>query len=148
MLNNIYFPCIIYPRTKVWVHLVWSARNGGNMPENEKRRFKRMTANLQLNISNLFNQDNVVISNVDAPINVIDISKGGIGFVTAATLPIGYYFNAKLQLGDENSMLYTVVRIVRSSLSEDGAHTNYGAEFIGLAPVLDFIFDKYEKEHE
>lgn len=114
------------------------------MPENEKRRFKRMTANLQLNISSLFNQDNVVISDVDAPITVVDISKGGIGFVTKATLPIGYYFNAKLQLGDEDSMLYTVVRIVRSSLSEDGTSTHYGAEFIGLAPILDFIFDQYE----
>lgn len=112
--------------------------------DNEKRRYKRMSANLQLNISNLFNQDNVVISGVDAPITVVDISKGGIGFNTTATLPIGYYFNAKLELGDENSMLYTVVKIVRSNLSADGSYTNYGAEFIGLAPVLDFIFDKYE----
>jgi c-di-GMP-binding flagellar brake protein YcgR len=114
------------------------------MIENEKRRFKRMNANLELNISKLFNQDNVIISNVDAPITVVDISKGGIGFITTATLPIGYYFNAKLQLGDEDSMLYTVVRIVRCTLSENGEASRYGAEFIGLAPVLDFIFDQYE----
>lgn len=114
----------------------------------DKRRYKRMSANLHLNISNLFNQDNVVISGVDAPITVIDISKGGIGFNTTATLPVGYYFNAKLELGDKNSMLYTVVRIVRSNLSSDGTHTNYGAEFIGLAPVLDFIFDNYEIQLE
>lgn len=114
----------------------------------EKRRFKRMNVHLELNISNLFQQDNIVISDVNAPITVIDISKGGIGFVTAANLPIGYYFNAKIQLGDEDSMLYTVVKIVRSMPTKDGDLINYGAEFIGLAPVLDFIFDEYEMKTE
>ncbi len=114
------------------------------MPENEKRRFKRMNVDLKLKISKLFNQDNVIITDVDAPIEVIDISKGGIGFITSSTLPMGYFFNAKIQLGDEDSMLYTVVKIVRSRLSDDEKSTNYGAEFIGLAPILDFIFDEYE----
>lgn len=114
----------------------------------EKRRYKRMNAHLELNISNLFNQDNVILSDINAPITVVDISKGGIGFVTTSTLPIGYYFNAKIQLGDEDSLLYTVVKIIRCSPSKDGDLINYGAEFIGLAPVLDFIFDEYETKIE
>lgn len=46
------------------------------MPEKEKRRYKRMNVDLKLNISKLFHQDNGVIANIDAPIEVTDISKG------------------------------------------------------------------------
>lgn len=113
------------------------------MPENEKRRFKRMNVDLKLNISKLFKQDNEAITNIDAPIEVTDISKGGIGFISSATLPVGYYFNAKICLGDDDSILYTVVKIVRSHIS-DNYSFNYGAEFVGLSPILNFIFDDYE----
>ncbi len=113
------------------------------MPEKEKRRYKRMNVDLKLNISKLFHQDNEVIANIDAPIEVTDISKGGIGFTSSATLPTGYYFNAKIKLGGDDSILYTVVRIVRSRLC-DNELKNYGAEFIGLAPILNYIFDDYE----
>ena len=110
----------------------------------EKRRSKRMDINLKLNISNLFKQDNVIISNIDAPIEVTDISKGGIGFDTKASLPEGYYFNACITLGNDDSQIYTVLRILRSSLLEDKQVTHYGAEFIGKADILDYIFDSYE----
>lgn len=114
----------------------------------EKRRSKRMDINLKLNISNLFKQDNVIIANIDAPIEVTDISKGGIGFDTTASLPIGYYFNACITLGNDDSQIYTVVRILRSSPSkEDNTITHYGAEFVGKADILDYIFDSYEKSN-
>lgn len=118
------------------------------MKEHEKRRYKRLDINLTLNISNLFKQDNVTVAGTDAPIHVVNISKGGLGFQTTATLPIGYYFNAKIKLGNEDSMLYTVVRIIRSELDSDGSTIYYGAEFIGLAPILDYIFDNYESNQE
>ena len=44
----------------------------------EKRRFKRMKADLSLNVSSLFKQDNMEIKNLDSPIKVINISEGGI----------------------------------------------------------------------
>ena len=46
----------------------------------EKRRFKRMKADLRLNVSSLFNQDNKEIKNLDSPITVTNISEGGIAF--------------------------------------------------------------------
>ena len=46
----------------------------------EKRRFKRMKADLSLNVSSLFKQDNMEIKNLDSPIKVINISEGGIAF--------------------------------------------------------------------
>ena len=46
----------------------------------EKRRYNRHKANLTLNVSKLFKQDYINIRNLDSPINITDISKGGIGF--------------------------------------------------------------------
>ena len=46
----------------------------------EKRRDKRFNVKLELVISSLFKQDNICVENIDAPITVVDISKGGIGF--------------------------------------------------------------------
>ena len=110
----------------------------------EKRRAKRMQVELNLKISSLFMQDNVKVENIDAPINVINISKGGIAFISESVLPLDYYFNATLNLGDEDASLYCVVKIIRTKELADGMHL-YGCEMIGLAPVLSFIFDNYEK---
>ena len=96
---------------------------------------------MSLKISNIFRQNNELITKIDAPINVTNISKRGIGFETQASLPIGYYFNAKINLGNNLSSLYTVVQIVRVEPYED--HMYYGCEFIGLAPILDFVFEDF-----
>ena len=107
----------------------------------EKRSSKRIDVDMKLKISDLFKQDNVKIGNIDAPITVTNISKTGIGFITDALLPVGYYFNTKLTLGDENALLYTVVQIVRVEAKDDTMY--YGAKFIGLAPILDIIFEDF-----
>ncbi len=112
----------------------------------EKRRSKRLDIKLTLSISSLFRQDNEAI-NIDSPIVVTDISKNGIGFESENFLPIGYYFNAEIQLGSQDSKLYCVVKIVRSHIMEGSDNLyHYGCEYVGMAPVLDFIFDDYEEE--
>lgn len=112
----------------------------------EKRRNPRMNITMELSISSLFKQDNDAI-NINSPITITDISKSGIGFITDDFLPIGYYFNACLQLGRQDAKLYCVVRIIRSQV-KDGSDSKYiyGCEFVGMAPVLDFIFDEYAAE--
>lgn len=113
----------------------------------EKRRNKRLPITLELSVSSLFKQNNVKVEVKDAPIVVTDISKGGIGFECESILPIGYYFNAKLELGSSDSVLYTVVKIIRSREGNEGKVV-YGCEFVGLAPVLGYIFDEYEAKLE
>lgn len=114
----------------------------------EKRRHKRMPAELYLDISSLFKQDNVKVDNVHAPIEVIDVSKSGIGFKSKSILPVGYYFNARLVLGTRvDSSLNCVVQIIRNQLCDDGTY-KYGCEFVGHAGILDYIFDEYEQELE
>ena len=111
----------------------------------EKRKTKRLPIKLELSVSSLFKQDNVRVDVKDAPIVVTDVSKGGIGFESESILPIGYYFNAKLEMGSSDSILYTVVKIIRSAEGE-GEKIIYGCEFVGLAPVLGYIFDEYEEK--
>lgn len=111
----------------------------------EKRRSKRYPIDLKLEISSLFKQDNVRVNHIDAPIEVVNISKMGIGFQSKCQLPIDFYFNAKLTLGDSDSNLYAVVRIMRIEKIDSETYM-YGSEFIGLAPVLSYIFDEYEEK--
>ena len=114
----------------------------------EKRRFKRMKADLSLNVSSLFKQDNMEIKNLDSPIKVINISEGGIAFESKSMLPINFYFNAALNLGSETDTLYSVVKIIRSQPIEGTDNYLYGCEFVGMAPFLGYIFDEYEAKIE
>lgn len=110
----------------------------------EKRKAIRMKADLKLNVSSLFKQNNITIADVDSPIEVLDVSKSGIGFNSKSILPMGFYFNAALQLGSADNILYCVVKIVRCEPLSDNDY-NYGCEFVGMAPILDYIFDDYEQ---
>lgn len=109
----------------------------------EQRRSKRVQLHMVLEVSSLFKQDNVKVSNLHAPIEIINISKSGIGFETESILPIGYYFNARLEFVKSGEALNCVVRILRQSKSENGKNF-YGCEFVGMASVFDYIFDEIE----
>lgn len=112
----------------------------------EKRRFKRLKADLKLNVSSLFNQSNVQIRNLDSPIVVTNISKSGIGFESKSILPLNFYFNAALRLGSEEDVLYSVIKIIRCQPINEKDTYAYGCEFVGMAPILTYIFDEYEAE--
>lgn len=114
----------------------------------EQRRSRRMPMKLKLNVSSLFKQDNVQVKNLDAEIEVTDISRTGIGFISESVLPIGYFFNARLELGDEPSnneeqTLFCVVKIIRSRELGNGK-INYGCRFIGMSSIFSDIFDNLE----
>lgn len=106
----------------------------------EMRREKRWPAQLHLEISSLFRQDNIKVENINAPIEVIDVSKAGIGFKTESILPIGYYFNARLELGGD-SALNCVVRILRQQ--DKGDYFIYGCEIVGAAAIMDYVVNDY-----
>ena len=109
----------------------------------EKRRFKRLPVHLALEISELFNQDNNIIRDLNTEIHVFDISKAGIGFTSPAFLPEDYYFNATITLGSTNQKVLTVVKIL-NRVETDGNLYRYGCEFVGLAGIFDKIFKIYE----
>ena len=109
----------------------------------ERRKAKRMPVTLTLEICNLYKQNHVQVSDLHAPIEVINISKTGIGFRTQSVLPIGYYFTANINLGTEDT-LRSVVEIIRAQEEEDS--TLYGCEFVGMADVLSYVFEDYDKK--
>ena len=109
----------------------------------EKRRSDRIPVRMQLSISDLFNHELSGIHQLDAPIEVVDISRHGIGFVTECILPIDYYFNAKLDLEDEKAAsIFTIVKIVRFEIIEKDLY-HYGCEFSNLPDNLADIVEKY-----
>lgn len=114
----------------------------------EKRRFKRYEAELNLKISSLFKQDNVQVKDIETPIKVINVSRSGIAFTANSILPVGFYFNAELKLGEDDAVLYSVVKIVRKEYLVLENTNRYGCEFVGLSPVFGYIFDNFEGENE
>lgn len=111
----------------------------------EKRRFKRLPIQLNLEVSEVFKQDNDVIRDLNTEIQVFDISKNGIGFTTSTYLPEEYYFNATIMLENSEQKILTVVKILHRFELEDGLY-RYGCEFTGMAGIFDFVFDDYEKQ--
>ncbi len=109
----------------------------------EHRKSKRVELHMSLEVSSLFKQDNIKVNNIHAPIDIINISKSGIGFETESILPIGYYFNARLEFLNKGEALNCVVRILRQDKSKNGKNF-YGCEFVGMASVFDYIFDNIE----
>ncbi len=112
----------------------------------ERRRYRRLPIELCLEVDEVFKQDNVIIKDVGASISVFDISRSGIGFLSEADLPIGYYFRGTINLGN-GDFFRVVIQIIRVT-AMDGKGKNYGAEFVGLAPFLADKVDKYEKTLE
>lgn len=109
----------------------------------DKRRAKRLPIKLDLTISDLFCQDNVKANIDEADIEVFDISTRGIGFYSKSVLPLNFYFNAKIVLGEPDNLVYTVVKIVR--IQKTDTSFIYGCEFVGLPEILHPAFERYEK---
>lgn len=113
----------------------------------EQRRNLRVPVKLNLEVSDIFKQDNIKVCNIHAPIEVIDISRDGIGFVTKSILPIGFYFNARLEFAGSTNAINCVVQIIRQHKSEDGLY-HYGCEFIGMPAVFDYVFEEMEEKYK
>lgn len=109
----------------------------------ERRRYKRLPIDLSLEVDEIFKQDNVIVGNIGASITVYDISRSGIGFVSEANLPVGYYFRGNINFGN-GDFFRVVIQIVRTGLAEGNLKV-YGAEFVGLAPFLADKVDHYER---
>lgn len=111
----------------------------------EKRKAKRIPFHLTLEMTTLYKQDDLPIDRLNGPIDLVNLSKTGIAFVSRNCLPVDYYFNANIQMEAADAVLHSVVRILRRDEQTDGTYL-YGCEFVGMADVLSYIFEEYEKE--
>lgn len=108
----------------------------------EKRKNVRLPIKLKLEVSNLFKQDGVKIENLDAEIEVFDISKAGIGFMSLSKLPVNYYFNATIEFENREEVILSVVKILYVTPIGNAGY-RYGCEFVGLPSMCDYIFEEY-----
>jgi hypothetical protein len=113
----------------------------------EQRRNIRVPVKMNLEVSDIFKQDNVKVSNINAPIEIVDISRDGVGFVTKSVLPIGFYFNSRLEFHNKQNAINCVIQIIRQRKSEDGLF-HYGCIFVGMPSVFDYIFEEMEAEYK
>lgn len=111
----------------------------------DRRRAMRYPTQINIRIESLYKQDSVAIDNVNEDIVVTDVSKTGIGFSSAHSLPLNFYFNSRIAFDDER-FFYSVLKIIRI-VQEDGLY-QYGCEFVGLADILAATVDDYGKEFE
>ena len=100
----------------------------------EKRKNVRLPIKLKLEVSNLFN--------LDAEIEVFDISKAGIGFMSLSKLPVNYYFNATIEFENREEVILSVVKILYVTPIGNAGY-RYGCEFVGLPSMYDYIFEEY-----
>ncbi len=101
----------------------------------EKRRSQRAPVYLTLSICDLYKQNVCGIHQLDAPIDVTDISEHGIGFISECILPLQYHFDASMDFGDGNSFT-TSLKIIRCTII-DKEHYAYGCELV--APKDDVL---------
>lgn len=107
----------------------------------ERRKNRRLPIKLEIDIDKLFRQNNEIISDINESIDVINVSKTGIGFLCKDNLPLDYYFNAKIEF-DKKRFFYCVIKILHKEEYEDSFL--YGCEFVGLAEFLSNKVDEYE----
>lgn len=109
----------------------------------DRRKNKRLPMKLELKITSLFRQDNDFIPELNEEIDVINISKAGLGFKCKHELPLDFYFDANIKLTGEKHF-FCVLKIVRVEKKEEEYFV--GCEFVGLADVLSKSVDLYEEE--
>ena len=110
----------------------------------EKRREKRIPIRIKLSVSDLYTDNTTTVSDIQSPIEVTDISPKGLGFISTAVLPIGYYFIANIELDRELPQIITDVRIIRGQ-SIDNKQYQYGCEFVSISPRVSKMLDDFEK---
>ncbi len=105
-----------------------TARKWGNVEMDERRKAKR-TGMASKIIMKRVDSD----KHEEVAIDIVDISKSGLGFVCSQPLQIGEIYESFLTIWTQE-VIHAFLRIVRIELKEESY--SYGAVFIGM-PEMD-----------
>lgn len=106
----------------------------------ERRKSKRTQLQSRLIIKRL---DGEQTESVD--IEVVDVSKSGVGFTCDSALTIGAVYEAYLTIWTKE-VLHAVLEIVRIEKTEDTI--SYGAVFVGMPEMDAFRIEAYQTVEE
>ena len=108
----------------------------------EKRRSKRMELQSKLFIKRIDEQDNKEIF-----IEVMNVSKTGVGFYCEEVLEIGAIYEALLTIWTKE-VIHVFLRIVRIEMLGENEAYFYGAIFIGMSDLDAFRIEVYQAVHD
>ncbi len=106
----------------------------------ERRRHKRLDLEVSVELERL--DEGGVTTLKYATVNVVDISKSGVGFTSNEVLEVGSFYDVKLQIWTKE-VINAVVEIVRRSKQEDGAYS-YGSSFVGMPETDSLKIEIYQ----
>lgn len=105
----------------------------------EKRRHKRLDLDVTVQLERLDADGITTLKYIH--VDVKDISRSGLGFISNKKLEIGSYYDAKIQIWTKE-VVDTVIEIVRREEDEDGFR--YGGNFLGLSDTDALKIDIYQ----
>ena len=108
----------------------------------EKRKNNRLPIGIKLSVSNLYKENTNTIMDLSLPVEVVDISSKGIGFISQCVLPVGYFFIANIELAPDLPQIITDVRIIRSSAIDKETY-HYGCEFVAISPNVEQMLSEF-----
>lgn len=92
----------------------------------DRRKNRRIEMESKLVVKRLDKADNAVS---EATINIIDVSKNGVGFTCDTTLDIGGVYEAYLRIWTQE-VIHSFIEVVR--IEKKGDDFEYGGIFVGM----------------
>ena len=105
----------------------------------EKRNSKRLDLDVSIELERL-DEDGITTLKY-THVNVVDLSKSGIGFISKQELEIGTYYDTKIQIWTKE-VVDAVIEIVRCE--EKDGYYRYGCVFIGMTDTDALKIDIYQ----
>lgn len=101
----------------------------------EKRKSKRMDIDVHIQLKAI--EGSNATKGQEYEVDVINVSRGGIGFRCSETLAVGDYYDIQIVIWTKER-IDGVIKIIRYN---DGV---YGGQFIGLSPADSMKIEIYE----
>ena len=110
----------------------------------EKRRSRRLDLDVTVELERIDSSDGVTTLKM-AHVDIVDLSRSGVGFKTKQELEIGSFYNTKLQIWTKD-IIEAIIKIVRCSKQGDEYH--YVAIFVGMIDKDALKIDVYRMFYE
>lgn len=106
----------------------------------EKRKSKRTQLSSRLIIKRLDGEDKQELA-----IDILDVSKGGVGFVCKEPLMIGAVYESYMTIWTKE-VIHAFLQIVRIDMKQEGFV--YGASFVGMPEMDANRIEVYQTIHD